>query len=128
MAYAGALFVALTFILLLKTFRLVEKAPRVMDVSTRAFRDLRDPHLDDDAKEARMRVHARGLAGLFAVIAGGTIAAVGAPLGVVWVLDAAGVLSMDRVLDALSSWPVLAGGTAAMVAQIWLGKAAAHGS
>jgi hypothetical protein len=127
-AYVGALFVGLTFIALLKVFRLLDKAPPVMAISTRAFRDLRDPLLDDDAKESRMREHAGALARLFAVITGGTIVAVAAPLGIVWLLDAGGILSMSRVLDALSSWPALVGGTAAVAAQLWLDKASAHGS
>jgi hypothetical protein len=127
MAYAAAVFVGLAFIALLKTFRLVDKAPHVMSISTQAFRDLRDPVLDDDAKEARMREHARALGGLFTLITFGTMAAVAAPLGVVWLLDAGGVLSLNRVLDALSSWPALAVGTIALVAQLWLVKPA-HGS
>ena len=128
MAYAGAVFVGLAFISLLRTFRLLEKAPRVMAISTRAFRDLRDPILDDDAKEARMREHARALGGLFTLITGGTFVAVAAPLGVVWLLDAGGIVSLDRVLDALASWPVLVGGTIAIAAQLWLEKASAHGT
>jgi hypothetical protein len=126
--YAVAVFVGLTFLVLLKAFRLVEKAPRVMAISTHAFRDLRDPLLDDDAKEARMRDHARALGGLFTVITGGTFVAFAAPLGLVWLLDAAGVLSLNQVLDALSSWPVLVGGTIALVAQLWLDRAGAHGT
>jgi hypothetical protein len=126
--YAVALFVGLTFLFLLKAFRLVEKAPRVMAISTRVLRDLRDPQLDDDAKEARMREHARVLGGLFTLITGGTFVAFAAPLGLVWLLDAAGILSLNRVLDALASWPLLVGGTIAVVAQLWLGRVAAHGS
>ena len=128
MAYGGAAFVGLTFISLLKTFRLLERAPHVMAISTRALRDLRDPLLDDDAKEARMREHARTLGLLFTRLAGGTLVALAIPLSVVWVLDAAEILSLNRVLDALSSWPLLFAGTLAIVAQLWLDRGAPHGA
>jgi hypothetical protein len=128
MAYGGAVFVGLTFIALLKTFKLLETAPHVTAVSTLAFRDLRDPLLDDEAKEVRMRGHAKALGLLFMRLTVGTLAAVAAPLGVVWLLDAAGVVSLNRVLDALASWPLLVAGTLGMMAQLWLGKGASHGS
>lgn len=125
-AYGGAAFVGLTFMALLKTFRLLERAPHVMAVSTHAFRDLRDPLLDDDAKEARMREHARTLGVLFTRLTVGTLVALAVPVAVVWLLDAAGIVSLNGVLDALSSWPLLVAGSLAIVAQL-LDKGASHG-
>jgi hypothetical protein len=127
-AYGGAAFVGLAFISLLKAFRLLEKAPRVMAISAHVLRDLRDPQLDDAAKEVRMRDHTKALGVLFARLAGGLLVALAAPIGVVWLLDAAGVVSLNGVLDALSSWPMLIGGTVGVMGQLWLDRAGAHGS
>jgi len=127
-AYGGALFVGLTFIALLKIFKLLETAPQVTAISTLAFRDLRDTQLDDEGKEARMREHARALGALFIWLTAGTLAAVGAPLGVMWLLDAAGMVSLKGVLEALSSWPLLAASVFAVAVQVWLVKGPRHGS
>ncbi len=128
MAYGAAVFVGLAFIALLKTFKLLESAPRVTALSTLAFRDLRDPQLDDEAKEVRMRKHAMALGALFMRLTMGTLVAVAAPVGLVWLLDAAGILSLNQVLHALASWPLLVAGTVAVVAQLWPDKGAAHGA
>lgn len=125
-AYIGAAFVGLAFIVLLRAFGLIEKAPAVMGISTQALRDLRDPGLDDAAKEVRMRAHARTLAGLFVVLTAGTAVAGAAPMGVVWLLDAGGLVSFDHVLRAVATWPIVVIATIGFAAQLWLARAS-HG-
>ena len=66
--YAGAIFLVIGFIIVLKVFKLVEKSTRVIDISRRAVADLRSSELDDDAKESAMQSHAKQLFGLFFLI------------------------------------------------------------
>ena len=107
-AFAGAAFVIVGFLVLMALFGLVERSLRVVAVSKQATRDLTDSSLDDDAKESAMRVHAKTLGGLFVLLTAGAAAAVGAPLGVIAILDAAAVLSFASVMEALLSWWMIA--------------------
>jgi len=117
-AYAGAIFVCVTFAALANALRIVTKSVEVAATSRQALQVMADPALDDDAKEKGLRDHAKTLGRLFVVITAGAIVAAGVPFAVVWMLDAAGVLSIDAVLDALVSWPMVAGGVIVLLAKI----------
>lgn len=62
---------------------------------------LRDPSLDDDAKERRMRSEARRLFALSGRLGGGAVLALALPLLGVWALERAGVASLPSVLGVL---------------------------
>lgn len=74
---------------------------------------LRDPSLDDAAKEERLQRHALRLFGLFGILAGGSLLALGLPLGAVWGLDLVGWASFPDVLDVLERVDFLAAVTVA---------------
>lgn len=117
MAYAGAVFICVTFVVLARALGIFTKPLEVAATSRRAFQALSDPALDDDAKERSMRAHTKTLGRLFVAITTGAIVAVGLPLTIVWLLDAAGWLSFSAVLDALVSWPLVLGGVTAFLAK-----------
>lgn len=72
---------------------------------------LRDPALDDRAKEEALRRVAVRLFGLFGRLAGGGLLALGLPLAAVWLLDRAGVASLGAVLSVLERPDFLAAAT-----------------
>jgi len=105
--YAGAIFLVIGFIFILKISRLVEKSTRVIDISKQAMAELRNPELSDDDKETAMQAHSKQLVGLFFLITIGGIAAVFFPLAVIWGLDWLELLSIGAVLDVALSWPFI---------------------
>lgn len=105
--YAGAVFLVIGFIFILKILRLVDHSTRVVNISKRAIEDLRSAELDDDAKESAMQSHAKHLFGLFFLITLGGVAAVCLPIGVIWGLDRLQLVSIDAVLGVALSWPFL---------------------
>lgn len=74
---------------------------------------LRDPSADDAAKEEELRRQALRLFRLFGILAGGSLLALGLPLGAVWGLDAAGLASFPDVLATLERVDFLVAVTAA---------------
>lgn len=110
--YAGAIFLVIGFIFILKIFGVVDKSSRVIEISKCAIADLRCAELDDEAKESAMQVHAKHLFQLFFIITIGCIAAIILPLAVIWGLDRMHLVSIDGVLNTALSWPFLIATTA----------------
>ncbi len=105
--YAGAIFLVIGFVFILKITGLVEKSTRVIDISRQAMAVLRSAELDDDAKESAMQSYAKQLVGLFFLITIGGVAAVILPVMMIWGLDKLGLVSVDAVLDVALSWPFI---------------------
>jgi hypothetical protein len=121
--YAGAIFLVVGFIVILKVSRLVEKSTQVIDISRQAIAILRDAERSDDDKEVAMQSHAKHLAGLFFLITLGGIAAVFAPVTVIWGLDRLGLVSLDGVLSVALSWPFLIATTVLIVIVLFVKRA-----
>jgi hypothetical protein len=126
--YASALFVSLTFFALVKRLGLATRPFEVVVTSQQAYRALTDATLNDDMKEAIMRQSAKTLGRQFVSISAASLAAFGAPLGVVWVLAAAGVVSLKAVVLALLSWQILFGSTLLVTARVWYERVRVHGA
>jgi hypothetical protein len=126
--YASAIFLSLTSVVLARRFGLVTRPFEVVAISKQAYRVLTDATLSDDVKEAIMQQSAKTLARHFIFITAASLAAVAAPLGVVWVLAAAGLVSLKAVWVALLSWQVLLSGTLLAAAGTWYERARALGT
>ncbi len=113
--YAGAIFLVIGFVFVLKVLKLVEKSTRVVNISKQAVAELRDTELSEDAKEAAMQSHAVQLLGLFVLITIGGIAAIFLPLAIVWGLDRLQLVSLDGVLEVAFSWPFIIAATVLIV-------------
>ncbi|HSG97433.1 MAG TPA: hypothetical protein VLA11_05540 [Woeseiaceae bacterium] len=105
--YAGALFLVIGFIVILKIAGLVERSTRVIAISKQAVAVLRDEDMSDDEKENLMQSHAKQLAGLFFLLTIGGLAAVFLPFALIWAFDQAGLISVDSVLAVALSWPFI---------------------
>lgn len=113
--YAGALFLVLGFVVILKLAGLVEKSTRVISISKQAVAVLRDAGMSDDEKEVLMQDHAKQLALLFLFLTVGGVAAVFLPFGVLWAFDRAGWLSVDAILAVALSWPFIVATTVVII-------------
>lgn len=121
--YAGAIFLVIGFVAILKVAGLVDKSNRVIKVSKQAIAVLRDTELSDDAKESAMQSHAKQLIGLFFLITVGGVAAVILPVLVIWGLDQLDLISLDAVLSAALSWSFIAATTVVIILVLVIGRA-----
>jgi len=98
---ALAVGVVLGFAWVLHLLSLPERAGEVARRSREGLAILGDPALDDDDKERGLRRLARRLFALMGILVGGSLLALALPLGAVWMLERAGVASLDAVLGVL---------------------------
>jgi hypothetical protein len=103
--------VVVAFAVLIERFNLMERAREVGSRALGSLQVLRDPELDDVAKEKVLRRQAVRLFGLVGILGGGSLLALGLPLLAVWLLDLGGVASLESVLAVLSSIEFLIGAT-----------------
>jgi hypothetical protein len=118
--WVGASFIVVGFLLLAYLMRVPERAREAVTRSLRAVDDLRNPNLSEVHKEAAIQAHAGRLFALFLLVTGSTMLALGLPVGVVALLDLAGIVDLREVLGAALSWKFMAVATAAGIAVILL--------
>lgn len=107
MNWAAALFVVAAFLVLAKWFRVPALARESMQHCRTGLRDLQNPALGEDDKERALQLHAKRLLALFVGLTLASCAALALPLGVLALLDAAGVLELAAVLKQATSWQFL---------------------
>jgi hypothetical protein len=104
MNYAGSIAVVIMFVVLIYVLRLVRQAQEVLAISRDSMGVLRDASLDDETKEKFFQTSAIRLFRLLLLMLVGTAIALLAPIGVIWLLDRAGIVSLDAVLAILVRW------------------------
>jgi hypothetical protein len=122
MSLAGATLLVIGFVVLSKIFGLIQKSTAVIDVAKLALTDLRNPGLDDDAKEIALQRHAKRLFGLFLLLTLGGAAALFLPVGLIWLLEQLGLLSFNAVIDTTLSWEFLLASTLLALAILWIAR------
>lgn len=115
MTYLGVAILVLGFIFLLKAFGLPEMARGVFASSKDSVSIIRNPDMDDDAKEVALQQKAKTLFWLFILLTLGCAAALLLPAGVVWLLDAIGLMSFDQVIAFTLSWEFILATTVLLV-------------
>jgi hypothetical protein len=114
----AASLVCLVFLLACIALRLVPVAGAIVDTAGKAMATMRDPALDDDAKEQAARSAAIGLFGGFLSIVWRTAAAALASLVVLYGGDWLGLFDADAVMTTLASWEFIIA-TTVIVTIIW---------
>ncbi len=99
----GAIFLVLGFVILAHLFRLVDKTGEVVTVAQRSLGVIRSTELSDDSKEEALQEDAKQLFRLSLVLASGGAGAVLMPVGILWLSDRIGLLSLDSVLSVALS-------------------------
>ena len=118
MALAGAIFLVVGFVALVRIFGLVRKCGEVLDLARASLAVMRNPALDDAHKERALQSHATRLFSLFLLLTAGAGLALALPAGMIWILDALEVVSLRAVLDVTLSWQFLLGSTLVGVASV----------
>jgi hypothetical protein len=113
MALAGAVLLVVGFVALVRAFGLVGKCGEVFAVARASLTVLKNPALDDSAKESALQTHASRLFALFLALTAGAALALALPAGLIWLLDEIHVVSFHDVLEVALSWRFLLGSTLA---------------
>ncbi len=126
MSFLWATFVVVAFALTIERLNLATRAREVVSRATDCLNVLRDPSMDDKAKERILQHHTLRLFGLLGLLVGGSILALGLPLSAVWLLELAGVTSVEVVLSVLERIEFLVGvtvlGSVAFLLLRWVGR------
>ena len=116
-SWIGAVYLVLGVVVLLRLFGLVEKSGDVVNVARGAFGVILNSALTDEAKEAALQRDAKQLLRLFLALAFGGAAAVLLPVGLLWVCDRVGWISLESVFSvAVSPGFLITSGALAVLA------------
>ena len=127
-AWLGAGFIIIGFGWLLARLGLVEIARDVAAQSRQSMAVMRNPALDDDAKEAAMQAAAKAMFGLFFKLTAGLAVALALPMALVWAVAQTGVVSFDHVIEVSLTWPFLLAGVGVFIVVAMLGRRPAAAS
>lgn len=109
--FLGACLVVAGFVVLAHFVGLIPRTAEVVSRSKESIAVLKDPQLDDDAKEQFMQRNAVALFKLLALLLLGSAIALLAPFAVIWLAEKVGLLSLDSTMEMLLRWDFLLGAT-----------------
>ena len=98
MDLVGGIVVVLGFMIFMKLFGLVHRTKRAAEVAKSVVEVIRDPCMEDRQKEMATRQYAKELFALFLVIAAASLIALAIPLGIVWIMEFADLLTVAEVI------------------------------
>lgn len=101
MSVGGAVVVVGLFVWLVHVLKLVPLAKDAIAISRRSAAIMGDSTLDDDAKETAIQQSAVRLIKLSFLLLVGSAVALAAPMGVIWLLEVVGLVSLDAVVTIL---------------------------
>ena len=120
--WLGALFLVAGFLAVIQMTRLVQRSSEVLHVARRSAATITDRSLDDEAKERYLQAAALKLFGMFFILVGSAAAAVLMPLGILFVMDQLGWISLPSVLAVTVSPTFLVLSTAIAAVTLLLGR------
>ena len=116
--WIGACFGALCFGILIHTFNLVAKSSQAVKIAQKSFEIIGNAALNDDIKEKALQNNAGQLLRLFVILALRGATAILVPLGILWLADQFGWLSLQSVLSVTLSTGFLIASSIAVIL-IW---------
>ncbi len=122
MVLVGEIVVVLGFMIFMKLFGLVRRTSMIAQVAKSALEVVRDPGLDDFQKEKATRQYAKELFSLFIVIAVASTIPLAIPLGIVWAMELANLLTVAEVIAGTLELEFLAIVAVLSVIFYWLSK------
>jgi hypothetical protein len=119
-SFFGAVLLVIGVTALMKVFGLFPRALEAVRTSRNAIEVMTDPECGDERKESLLQGYSLALLGSFADLLIRGIGSIALPVGLLWVLECAGLLSLGAVLDLTRSWTFLLGCVIAATAAFWL--------
>ncbi len=109
MNLAGALACVILFGLLLHFTRIIPNSRAVIARARESIGVMRDPALDDHAREKAIQAHSLGMFALLGKLCLGAVIALGVPVILLWLVARAGWLDFDAVMALmLDPWFIAA--------------------
>ncbi len=101
--WIGAALFVVGFLILVQRFKLVEKSGEATAIASSSLDIIRSSTLSEAEKESLLQKNAKYLFGLFFILAFGGIVSFLLPVGVLWLGEQLGLLSLDAVFNTLLS-------------------------
>lgn len=120
MSYIGAIILVIGFIVLIKYLKVIEKSSKVLIIAKQSIVIISDSKSSDLQKEIAMQKNAKELLLLFLIITLGSFIALAIPSALVWLMELAGFLSFQSVIDTTLSWAFIVGSIIISVVVMWL--------
>jgi hypothetical protein len=118
-AFVGAVLLIVGVVVLIKLFGLFPRALQAMCTLRSVVSVINDPALGDDHKESLLQGYSLSLLGSFLDLLLRGAGAIAIPIGALWGLEFAGVVSFEAVLAQTLSWPLLLGSILAALVAFW---------
>ena len=118
--WIGAIIIVLVFIYMLNLLRLVENSLMVITQAKKATQVLSNSELDDLQKEKALQKNALTLFKLFFIILLSSLLAIAVPLGIVWILEKLGLMSLNSVIDFTLSWAFIISSSVIISLAVWI--------
>jgi len=106
---AVAIFSVLLFLVAFQLVRIVPAARRAIAIAQGALGAMRDPALNDDAREKAVQRASIALFGAFGSILLRSLLALAAAVAPIWLADQVGWAQTESVVDLLSRWDIIVG-------------------
>lgn len=110
-SWLAASFIVIGFLILIKVLFVVDNSLKVIHIAAEAAAVVTNKELDDLSKEKQLQSASIQLLKMFVLILAGSIAAVGIPAGLVYLVNSLGVGSWDQTMTTTLSWPFITAST-----------------
>ena len=110
-SWLGATFIVVGFLILIKVLLVIDNSLKVIHIAKEAAAVVTSKELDDLSKEKQLQAASIDLMKLFVIILIGSIAALGIPAGLVYLLNFSGIGSWDDTMSTTLSWPFIIAST-----------------
>lgn len=118
--WVGAIILVAGFVILIQLLGVIKKSHNVVRIALHSLKIIGSSRLSDEQKESKLQKNSKRLFGLFLVLACGSAIAILIPLGILWIGDYLGLLSISKVLATTISPVFILASTVLMVALIFL--------
>jgi hypothetical protein len=119
-SFFGAVLLVIGVMALMKVFGLFPRALQAVRTSRSALEVMTDPECGDDRKESLLQRYSVSLLRSFVDLLIRGVGSMAIPVGLLWMLEFAGLLSLEAVWALTRSWAFLLGGVIAAIVAFWL--------
>ena len=118
--WVGAIILVAGFVILIQLLSVIKKSRNVVRIALHSLKIIGSSRLSDEQKESKLQKNSKRLFGLFFVLAFSSAIALFIPLGILWLGDYLGLISLSAVLATTISPVFIFASTILMVALIFL--------
>jgi hypothetical protein len=107
----GASCVVIFFTVLIYLLGIIQKTRQTIEISQKAVEIIRDPSISDEQKQQLVQASSLKLFSLLGMLVIFTAVAILIPVGIIWVAELVGLVSLDGVLRLMVRWEFVTAAT-----------------